>query len=211
MASIVMSSEPCAVMTTTSVSGVSLFITVSKSIPLASGSRRSVKTRSYGEPLRNSFASPPLFAESTWWPRSLKINRNASVTLGSSSITRMRLRDMAKLLLPCGQGDANRSARAGSTTERNSAAVLLDDFFSVGHTQAEPLILGRKERLEDLFHVLITDPSTGIGDFELKLLSSSVDSDTQSAALSHGLNRIEYQIHQRAAHRRLVENCDGFL
>src|ERR1044072_8284880 len=193
MASIVMSSEPCAVITMTSVLGVSLLMRLSKSIPLPSGSRRSVKTRSYGEPLSSSFASPMLLATSTRWPSSLRMNRSASPMLGSSSTARIRLGDIFDLLC-CRQRHGNPRALAGLTTKRDGTAVLVDDSFSVGHTEAEALRLGCIESLEDLFHLLFIDPWTSVGDLELHCFVNLGNGDTQRATLRHGLNGIFNEI-----------------
>src|SRR5215213_3380658 len=188
MASIVTSSEPCAVITTTGVSGVSLLMWSSKSIPLPSGRRKSVKTRSYGDPLSSAVASPTFLAESTRWPRSAKIISSASVTLGSSSTTRILLRGIINILPLCGQRDAKLRTFTDSTVNRYQATVLLYDFPGVRHTEAEPLLLGCVERLEDVFHFFFPDASTGVDDFQTQRILIAFRRDAQRAAVWHGLN-----------------------
>src|SRR5215213_246244 len=112
------------------------------------------------------------------------------MTLSSSSITRIRLRGTGNLLLRSRQCDGNRGALPRPAAKRECPAVLLDDFFSVGHTEAESLVLRCIERLEDLFHILLTDSLTRISDFESKHLVSPGDGDTQGATLAHGFDRI---------------------
>src|SRR6185369_1188452 len=116
--------------------------------------------------------------------------------LNSSSITRTRLGGMGNLRLRSGQHDGNRCALSGPAVKRNSTAVLLDDFFSVGHAETESLFLRRIKRLEDLLRLLFADAVTSVGDFESQRLAGVIDRDAQRAALSHGLNRIQHEVHQ---------------
>src|ERR1044072_8519958 len=211
MASIVTSSEPCAVIRITCVSGVSFLMWASRYMPLASGRRKSVKTRSYGEPLSSAVASLTVFAGSTTWPRSTKIICSASVTLGSSSTTRILLGGMVHILLLCRQRDGNLRTFPKSTVNTYHAVVLFDDFFCVRHTEAQPLLFGCIERLEHLFQLFLADASTGVDDFQTQRIFSSIRGDTQPAAIRHRLNGVEYEVHQSSAHGGVVNHSGGGL
>src|SRR5919205_1195313 len=110
--------------------------------------------------------------------------------LASSSMTRTRLGGMSHLRLRSRQHDGNRRAFAGTAVQRNRAAVLFDDLFSVRHTETEALLLCCVERLEDLFCLFFIDAVTGVGDFESQPLGGVLDRDTQRAAGFHGLDCI---------------------
>src|SRR5215216_8083446 len=139
--------------------------------------------------------------------------------LGSSSITRIRLTGflagflggIVHLLLRCRQRNRDCRALPNPALKRNRAAVLLDDLSSVGHAESEPLRFSRIERLEDVFCLLLTNSWPSVGDFESKSFARLVYGDTQCAALRHGFNGIEYEIHQSPAHGRFIDHCGGWL
>src|SRR5215213_2806238 len=164
MASMVRSSEPCAVIRITSVTGESALMRVSRSMPLPSGRRRSVKTRSNGRVPSSLSASPALFADSTLCPRSPRTSESASATLASSSTTRILLADGIVSHLPAArQLDADGRPFAGSALNRHRPAMLLKHLLRVRHPEPESLTLRRVERLEDVFDLLLGHPLAGVG------------------------------------------------
>src|ERR1044072_8709756 len=114
--------------------------------------------------------------------------------LSSSSITRIRLPGIADLL--AWNHDTNGRALTGLAADRNRAAVLSNDLPGVRHTETESLFLRRIERFEDLFQLLLIDPATRIGDFELKRLIGLLDADTQNTSVRHCFHCVEYEVHQ---------------
>src|SRR5688500_13477350 len=160
MASMVSSRDPCAVIRMISVSGESGWMRVRRSMPLPSGSRRSMKTRSKGRARRSASASPALRAVSTLCPRSPRTSASASATLASSSTARILLPcDMAARLPLVRQPDPDGRPLAGAALDRHGPLVLLDHPLRVGHAEAEPLTLRREERLEDFFDLLLAHPT----------------------------------------------------
>src|SRR5215211_7852101 len=100
----------------------------------------------------------------------------------------MRLRGIGNLFLRRRQGDADRGSLTAPAAKRNRTAVLVNDFLSVRHTEAESLRLRCIERLEDLFRLFLLDSRTGISDLESQRLTGFVNDNTQRAAFRHGFD-----------------------
>ncbi len=69
------------------------------------------------------------------------------------------------------QEDAKACPLAGNALDFESAAVVLNHAMGDGEPQARAVtdILGREERIEDLWQVLVGDPAAVVGDFDLDL------------------------------------------
>src|ERR1044071_9078516 len=169
MASMVRSSEPCAVIRITSVSGESALTRGRRSMPLPSGRRRSMKTRSKGRTFKRASASAALRAVSTLCPRSARTRASASAKLGSSSTARIRLTccGIRAHLPPVRQPDPDGRARAGPALDGDRPAVLLDHLLREGHPEPEPPALRGVEGLENLLDLLLAHPGALVADEEV--------------------------------------------
>src|SRR6185295_1923307 len=181
----VTSSEPCAVINITSISGLSCLMRVNSSIPVESASLRSVRTRSNGRCSSNSSASATALAVLTWWPQSPSINSSAPVTLLSSSTTRILPTSPIRPSSLQWQLDCYLSSLSRRTSHFHGTAVLLDNGGREKQPEPQTLTLCRVERLEHVFGLLFGHAATGIGYFNQEALIAGRGGDLQLAALAH--------------------------
>ncbi|OLC55092.1 MAG: hypothetical protein AUH92_02865 [Acidobacteria bacterium 13_1_40CM_4_69_4] len=85
-----MSRLACAVITITSVAGLSRLIVSSTSSPETPGIITSASTRSHGSAWKIAMPRPPSSAAATLWPASVRAATRSLRTDGSSSTTRIR-------------------------------------------------------------------------------------------------------------------------
>jgi len=69
----------------------------------------------------------------------------------------------------CGQGELKSCAARGVVGSPQAAAMRLNDRPTDGQPHTGPVILGRKESLEDLFRLLRRQSHTGIADRDQQL------------------------------------------
>src|SRR6266566_4857710 len=173
--------------------------------PSMSSSRRSVSTRSYTPVWSLLSASAPVVEMVTSYPSISRIAPIVMATLCSSSTTSRLPLDM----LP-GPGDRQRDterrAAARAAAEFDRSPVRLND--ALGDPQSETsafLVLGRKERLEDVWKVLFGDAVARIADLDVDRLGHQElrigavrDSCryVDGAALRHGLLPVKHQVQE---------------
>src|SRR2546421_3217268 len=128
-----------------------------------------------------------------------------TATLSSSSTTR-RLPLAMLRGTSYGQCDAERRAAARATSQLDRATVRLDDALTDPQPQSGALLIfGRKERLEDVRQVFLSDALASVANLDVHRVSDQelrvgsaryTRRDRDRPALGHGLLRVVHQVQQ---------------
>ena len=87
----------------------------------------------------------------------------------------------------------------GVALDLDLSVMLVDDPMGNGEAQAHASLLGRKERIEEFFHVLGRDADPGVPERELDppVILRDLGAQSEPASLRHGLNGIDEEIQDR--------------
>src|SRR3984893_1433358 len=98
-----------------------------------------------------------------------------------------------------GQGELKSCASPGGTGGPQVSAMRLNDRATDGQPHTDPLILGRKECLENLFRLLRGQSHTGIADRDQHLTVVGFRLDcklTFGSYFFHGIDAVEHEVHE---------------
>ena len=98
-----------------------------------------------------------------------------------------------------GQGELKSCAPAGGAGGPQAAAMRLNDRPTNGQPHTSPVILGRKECLEDLVPLLRGQSHAGIADRDQQLTVVGFRLDgklTSATRFLHGIDAVEHEVHE---------------
>src|SRR5207253_1648219 len=144
-----------AVIMITASCGASAFIVFKASTPLRPGIRTSMRTRSGQVWVTTPTAATAELAVVTAYPKADRMSASVSAIPESSSTTKTD-RTATTSAGRLGHGEPHLEAAAAplGALDRHHAAVGVDEHLGHRQPQPDPLGLRRKQRLEDLLHVL---------------------------------------------------------
>src|SRR5207302_1945808 len=199
-----------AVIMITASCGASAFIVFKASTPLRPGIRTSMRTRSGQVWVTTPTAATAELAVVTAYPKADRMSASVSAIPESSSTTKTdRTATTSAGRLGHGEPHLEAAAAPRGALDRHHAAVGVDEHLGHRQPQPDPLGLRRKQRLEDLLHVLGGDADSRIRHRDPDAVAARRRFDRQGASLWHRLRGVRDEVAQHRPELIVVDEQLG--